>query len=265
MQISRRSALAYASAVGASVAASLPVSAAVVSAPTGTIQNVQQLVIHRDEGARHAVFVPLALTAHDTAWISIATLTESELLGAMRTYDRRNYGLRRVNAFQTRAGLRYAALWQWGNTGDTAARHGMTAAEFQERAATMADNGYAPVHVDAAATVSGPRYAAVWEKAARSDKVFADLSATELRERAAVLGADGYRPRHLAAHPQGGAARFAAVFSRTGGNVAYDPAVPASEIDARSTAAATRGLVLRDANGYVVGRKPFIAAVWSAA
>jgi hypothetical protein len=265
MLISRRSALAYASAAGASAAASLPVEVLAAPTPFQKAQQVQHLVIHRDEGAGHALHVPIALSAPDTAWVAMATLTESALHTALRTYDRRSYGLRRINAFQTRAGIRYAALWQWGRAADTNMRHGMTAAEFEDRAGAMTSKGFAPVHIDAVATASGPRYAAIWEKASRMDKVFANLTATELQAQGAVLGADGYRAVHLAAHAQNGAARFAAVFSRTGGAVESDHAVPASEIDARSVALAARGLALRDANGYVVGRKPFIAAVWGAA
>jgi hypothetical protein len=268
MQFSRRSTLAYASALAASAtAATGPATALPVSASPNlsTAQRVQYLVIHRDETRDQPYSADLSLSAPDTAWAAFASLDASELDAMAAKYGNRGYGLRRLNAFQTRQGVRYAAIWQWGENTPAMVRRDMTAAAFQQAVSDFGARGYAVAHMDAAGTACGPRFAAIWNKsAAPASKIVTGLSGSAFKQQAATLAADGYAPRQIAGYAEAGSARFAAVFTRNA-SLHAEHAVPAPAFHARSVAMNARGYALRDANGYVVGAKAFIAAVWERA
>jgi hypothetical protein len=268
MQFSRRSTLVYASALAASASAATGPAAALAVSPSpnlSTFQRVQYLVVHRDESGNQPYTADLSLLAPDTAWAAFASLNASELDAMSTKYAHRGYGLRRLNAFQTHQGMRYAAIWQWGENTPAVVRRDLTPAAFEQASSDLGARGYAVAHMDAASTASGPRFAAIWNKpAAPAQKIVTGLTGSAFRQQAAMLAAKGYAPRQIAGYAEAGRARFAAVFTR---NVSLhaEHAVPAPAFHARSVAMNARGYALRDANGYVVGRKAFIAAVWERA
>jgi hypothetical protein len=269
MPVSRRSALAYAAAL-ASVAAK-PVAAMARSTRTAyrsasSFQRVQQTLIHGDEARGLAHHVPLAFAASDTAWVGIAALSEDAYAKTSRSYAWRGYSLRRVNAFQTKKGMRYAAIWQYGRSAPTEARHNMTLAEFKGAADAFAQKGYVLAHVDGCATHAGTRFAAIWEKSSVAEQqMFADLTASEYEAKAAAMAVRGFRPQQIAGYAQDGQARFAAIFSKRA-NIRVDArhALPAAEYPVLAREMMARGYRLTDASGYVVGGTPFYTAVWEA-
>src|ERR1700710_1742126 len=118
MLISRRSTLAYGAAATALASTSIPSIARAAPAACATSRDrqlVQHLVIHPDEADGTAYCAPIALSASDAAWTTTGLMTENEYRTALSTYRLRGYGLRRVNAFQTKQGIRYAAIWQLGH------------------------------------------------------------------------------------------------------------------------------------------------------
>src|SRR5690349_1796524 len=116
MQISRRATLAYASALTAVSATSARATVGPQAESIGRSQLVQHLVVHPDEAGGRIVCAYLSLPAPDTAWRTSTTLDETALHEANGTWHRRGYGVRRISAFQTRDGVRYAAIWQLGRT-----------------------------------------------------------------------------------------------------------------------------------------------------
>src|SRR6266481_5431740 len=204
MLVSRRSALAYASAFTA--CATNPITATADPAEpaafgrrgSGLSQRIQHLVIHRDEAGGTAHFANLSLPAPDTAWAAFAWLNEREYRDALEIYRLRGYGVVRVNAFQTRHGIRYAAIWQFGRTAPSQIRHDMTAAEFRDAADALKGQGFALAHIDGCATAAGARFAAIWEKGASPPQtVFIDLTAAEFKRQRALLASQSLRPRQI--------------------------------------------------------------------
>src|ERR1700749_3089387 len=117
MSVSRRSALVSVSALAVTAAnvsvarAADTVLSAGVHAVPDTDQRSQHLLVHRDAAAGAPHFAPISFASGDTAWMSLQDLDERAYLQASAKYAMRGYRLRRINAFQTKAGMRYAAIW----------------------------------------------------------------------------------------------------------------------------------------------------------
>ncbi len=267
MLISRRSTLAYASVVTACATNALPAHAQIAEpAQPRAAQLVQHLVIHQDQAGGRAFHAALAVPSPDTAWQAPGLQTERDYTLSLDTYARRTYGLRRVNAFQTKRGLRYAAIWQWGAAPPARIQHDMTAGEFRAASELFAAQGHVLAHVGAHATPAGARFIALWDKSAGpAQKVFADLTVAQYKRTVATLAADGFRPQQIAGYVSGGGARFAAVFTNRAGIFEAHHAVPAAQFHARSAALRAQGYALRDASGFVAGGRPFVTAVWEKA
>ncbi len=193
-------------------------------------------------------------------------MTAREYRTASADYRARGYGLRRVNAFQTNRGVRYAAIWQLGHSAPAQIGHDMTAQEFQAAAARYARQGYALSHIDAAATNDGTRFAALWDKSGQAQDVVTGLTAAAYTETAARLAASGYRPQHIAGYGVDGKATFAAVFAKNPQLVREARLdIPGWAFHSGARAMTAQGYTLKDATGYVAMGLPFYAAIWDKA
>jgi hypothetical protein len=257
MLVSRRTAVAFAAA---STVVSVAPARAVVNAVFRRTQLVQHLVVHPDEADGQRICAALALEAPDTAWKTAGMMTERAFCETTASLQHRRYGLRRVNAFQTRRGVRYAAIWQLGRSTPADVRTGMDLATFQATAEHHARNGLAISQLDAAGTDDGARFSAIWERSYTNQAVLADLTESDF----ALHVASGRAPHLLAGYASGNSARFAAVFGAAG-TVRTDLALPASRYLARGRAMKAAGFALRDVSGYAVGGQPFLTAVWQQA
>lgn len=268
MLISRRATLASASALAAVSATSA--SGAVFGPQAETIgrsQKIQHLLVHPDEAGGRMVYAFLSLEAPDTAWKTAGMMDEATLHDTTATLRRRGYGLRRVNAFQTHRGMRYAAIWQYRRAAPARVQTGMDVTAFRAAAAWHAQQGLAIGQIDAARTEAGTRVSAIWEPASNNrQKVYADLSDADFTQHVSSHAAEGLVPRFVAGYASGDGARFAAVFdSARSASVQTDLSVLASEFPSRSHAMNAAGFILRDASGHAVNGRPFITAVWEKA
>lgn len=271
MRVSRRSALVSVSALAvtaadASVARSMNsvLSAGIAAAPN-TDQRIQHLLVHHDEATGAPHFAPVSFASNDTAWMSQQDLDERGYRQASAKYAMRGYRLRRISAFQTKAGMRYAAIWQLANGPAQDTRDGMTQAEFHAQSDQFATRGYTLAHIDGCATDAGTRFAAIWEKrTAPAQRVFTALTATQLKQTSTELAAQGYSARQIAGYGQG-RAQFAAIFETGGSERVVHHAMTASTLSSRSNAMFVKGYRLSDASGYVVRGRPMFSGIWEKA
>ncbi len=278
MNFSRRLALGYASmfaVIGggtefsfASVAKKARVALlSVAHAGPAMAQLFRTPLIHRDEtgGMPHAA--TLSLRSTDSAWVAIASLDDSAFADAATKYKMRGYRLRRVNAFQTRAGMRYAAIWQLSPGFDQRERHAMSRAQFEQASVRSAAQGYRLSHVDGSATHDGARFAAIWERGTgAAQHSFAALTADGYKSKLAELGAQGFRPRQISGYADGGQSRFAAIFEKAS-TIAWDAdhAMTAAAFEKKTAVMSARGYSLFDASGHVAGGQPVFSGVWEKA
>ncbi len=236
-----------------------------VQAVPQTAQRFRVLLVHRDEAGGTPHFATLSVRAPDTAWIAIDTLDEAGYRQAFDKYAWRGYRLRRLSAFQTRKGTRYATIWQLASGAEWKTRHAMTGTEFEQASADFAAQGYRLTHVDGGTAPSGPRYAAIWERGnGAGQHCFAALTSADYKEKSETLSAKGFRPRQISGYAVDNQARFAALFEAGSATVA-DHQMTAAAFQGKSDAMTAQGYRLTDASGHMLGGQPMFSGVWEKA
>jgi hypothetical protein len=119
MTISRRVALGCASAfavTGSSLAGVARRAVLVRKSPQSAqsaAQRFLELLVDCDENGGTSYSSMIWIPAPDTAWHAVSSLNDLAYRVANTAYKKRGYRLRRVSAFKTRAGVRYAACWEY--------------------------------------------------------------------------------------------------------------------------------------------------------
>ena len=272
MDMSRRLALGCASAFAATTgmtqagfASALKI-AAKPAGRTGNAQTTQlfiELLLHQDEAHHTRYTAVISLTAPDTAWYDYGSLEESQYRVLNHNFKKHGNRLRRVSAFNTNDGVRYAALWELASGPAWESTHNMPLAKFETARADFKQNGYRMTHIDARAN-----YSAIWEKGDNSaQQVFVGLTLLEYEQQYASLTAQGLRPTRISATTLAGAPTFAVIFDKASAAVAWLAQHQMSPTDftkARSTATA-KGYRLVDASGHMLGGKPSFSGIWEKA
>ena len=274
MTISRRLALGWASALAfTGGTARLSLASAMKSAAKrapGTIarrrgrseqtaQSFIELLIHRDEAAHVPYTAEISIAAPDTAWYAVDTLDGTAYRLSNAYYKKHGYRLRRVSAYRTKAGPRYAAIWQLASGPEWHSAHGMKRPEFESRNADYASQGFRLAFVDAR-----DNYAAIWERGdASAQAVFSAIAATEYQQQITALVPQGYRPTRISGMAEGTASRFAAIFEKDSG-AAWQAQVQMSYTDFKKACATMKaqGYRMTDASGHMLNKKPMFSAIW---
>jgi Bacterial tandem repeat domain 1 len=273
MTISRRQALGWASAFAAtagttelSFAGAAARAAKALGGRNGRsvepAQLFQQLLIHRDE-AHHTPHVGvIAIASPDAAWYAVDTLDNTQFRMFTSRGKKRGYRLRRISAFKTHEGVRYAAAWEQLAGPDWHANHDMSRQDFDALNTKRLGHGFRITHLDARL-----QYAGIWEIGDGStQQVFSGLSIDAYQQQAATLAGQGLRPTRLSLGVDGSTTFVAAIFDK-------DPGAPwqanalmtSAEFHKTNMTLKAQGYRLRDASGHMLSRKPMFSGVWDQA
>lgn len=97
-------------------------------------------------------------------WVAKHGLTSTEYQSAFNNYTSQGFRLKHVSGYAIGTDARYAALWEKSSGPAWAARHGLTADQYQSAFNAYVGQGYRLVLVDSY-TVNGiDLYAAIWEQ-----------------------------------------------------------------------------------------------------
>jgi hypothetical protein len=272
MTISRRLALGCASAFavsGGTLQLSLASAARHVAKLAGnpasngqTGQRFLEMLIHEDEarGIEYAAMIWIA--APDTAWFAASSLTATAYGMNNVSLKKRGFRLRRVSAFDTRGGVRYAAIWERASGPDWHSRHGMSLDEFRGACAEMAGSGNRMTHVDARVG-----YAAVWEKGdASSQQILTALAPADFDAQSAALAAQGFRPLRLSLSGAGGEPRLTGIFEkRNGAPWQALPRMTLADLQKNQAAMSAKGFRMTDASGRMIAGQPTFSGIWQKA
>jgi hypothetical protein len=268
MTISRRVALGCASAfavTGSSFAGVIKRTVLVRKGPQSAQSSAQrflELLVDCDENGGTSCSSMIWIPAPDTAWHAVSSLNDLTYGVTNTTYKKRGYRLRRVSAFRTRAGVRYAACWEYIGGPDWHSRHGMTQAQFDSARADFLRQGFRMTHVDARVG-----YAAIWERGDTStQQVLTSLTAAEYQTQMATLAASGYRPVRIAGAAVNGASRYTAILqSGLTGDWQAHPEMTLAQLRKTEAAMAAKGFRMTDASGHMLNGKPSFSGVWQKA
>jgi len=273
MTISRRLALGCASAFAvtggsaqlsvASVLKSISTASSPVSSRNVQMaQLFQEMLIHRDETGQQPYMAVISLAAPDTRWFDICTLEDFKFRVLNHDYQKHGYRLRRVSAFNTRLGVRYAALWELASGPDWQSVYAMPLAKFEKASDDLKQRGYRMTHIDARVN-----YAAIWEKGdTTSQQVFPSLTLLEYEQQYSILTAQGFRPHRISMSAQGSVPSFAAIFEKaTVVPWQSNHQMTATQFRNTIVTAKAHGYRLTDASGYMLGGKATFTGIWDKA
>jgi hypothetical protein len=273
MTISRRSAIGCASALafsGSTLQFSLAGAAkhavaklAPARASGGqSAQRFLELLIHEDEAGGTEYSSMIWIAAPDTAWRAMSSLSTTAYEMNNMAYKKRGYRLRRVSAFDTKAGVRYAACWELASGPDWHSRHGMSPAAFASACAEFSAGGYRMTHVDARVG-----YAAIWEKGdPASQQIVTALAPPDFDAQSASLAAQGFRPVRTSIAGDNGSSRFTSIFEKSsGGTWQASSQLALAQLRKIETAMMAKGFRMTDASGRMIAGKPLFSGIWEKA
>jgi hypothetical protein len=273
MTISRRQALGGATALAAALgttgtglaAAAKGASKALARGRRSeqTAQRFLEVLIHRDEAGKAPHVAEISIAAPDTSWYAIDTLDELTYATVNRQNKKRGLRLRRVSAFKTRKGLRYAACWEQVQGPDWHSRHHMTKQGFDAANADFAKRGFRLAYLDARAL-----YSAIWEKGdASTQQVFSRLTPSDYQQQYAALVGQGMRPTRLSLSFADAAPFVAAIFEKDSGSVAWQSLAQLSATDFHKANAMLKaqGYRMTDASGHMLSGKAAFTGIWERA
>jgi hypothetical protein len=272
MAISRRMALGCASALAVNTATldwslagpARRALAKLVRKPAMAAWSAQQfleLLICDDENHGTSYSSVIWVAAPDTAWHAMSSLTPTAYGMSNAAYKKRGYRLRRVSAFDTSMGTRYAAIWELGSGPDWHSRHAMSLTQFKNSCAEFASAGYRMTHVDARIG-----FAAIWEKGdSSSQRILTLLTAAEYGSQSATLSSQGFQPVRISISAIKATPHFTAIFEKSsGGSWQAHPQMTLTELRNTEAALTAKGFRMTDASGRMVGGKPVFSGVWQA-
>ena len=110
----------------------------------------------------------------------------------------------------------YAAIWEQRADVPWVAKHGMTAAQYQQQFDTLAAQGYRPVQVSGYSVAGQAFYAAIWEKSLLTVPWAAHhgMTAAQFQQLTNDLGAQGYRLVQMSGYSVQGQALYAAIWEQ---------------------------------------------------
>lgn len=150
-------------------------------------------------------------------WDEHRDLTSSELDQQMQTARSSGNLPTDIEAYRTRAGMRYAGLWVRNVQGiDWRVDYGLTAAEYGQAYQTNRSDGYRLVDMEAYQTPGGLRYAAVWHQSCDNAnwRQRRDMDRTNYQQWVDDYADQGFRVIDFESYQTSSGQRYAAIWER---------------------------------------------------
>ena len=159
----------------------------------------------------------------------------------------------------------YAGIWQKVPSVPWVAKHGMTAAQYQQEFDTLLAQGYRPVVVSGYSLLDQPVYAAIWEKRASVPWVARHgMTSAQYQQEFDTLAGQGYRPVWVCGYNVAGQDLYAAIFEKPELNLPWvaKHGMTASEYQQQFDALVGQGYRLEEVSGYSIAGQARYAAIW---
>lgn len=152
------------------------------------------------------------------AWVARHGLTSAQYQAEFDELVAQGYRPLLVNGYGVGGTAYYAAIFEKSASGTWAARHGMTASQYQAEFDAHTAQGYRPLHVSAFTVNGQERYAAVWIK--RSGPAWVArhaMSSSQYQAEFDKWVSRGYQLTQVSGYTVGSAERYAAVWEKVAG------------------------------------------------
>ncbi len=169
-----------------------------------------------DSGGR-ARYAALWIKKSGPRWVAHHGLTPQQYQAKFDSLAERGYRLVFVNGYAIRNKARYAAIWEQKKGPAWAARHGLTAKQYQNVVDAMVRDGFALTHVSAFSINGSPRFAAIFEKGGPRWVARHGLSAADYQSAFDKFVKQGYRLKVVSGYRDGNKDRYAAIWVKSRG------------------------------------------------
>ena len=151
-------------------------------------------------------------------WQARHGITAAQYQQAFDELVAQGYRLIHLSGYTVRRQELYAAVWEQRDGPPWQARHGLTAAQYQQTFDELVAQGYHLVCVSGYGSDGQDLYAAVWEqRGAPPWQARHGLTAAQHQQSFDELSAQGYRLVHVSGYTSGGEDRYAAIWEQRGG------------------------------------------------
>jgi CubicO group peptidase (beta-lactamase class C family) len=198
-------------------------------------------------------------------WVARHNLSSTGYQKAFDDFAKDGFELASVSGYLVNGELRYAALWRKPASAEPwAARHGLSAADFQKAINNFAKDGLSLVYVDGYEVSGTPLFAGIWRKsAAELPVVKLDMGGAQYQAEFDALLKAGYRLQHVAGYTHNGAAVYAAIWNKAGGpQFVARHGLTSAQYQQAFDDFAKKGFRLKEVSGYSPGGVDHYAAIW---
>ncbi len=199
-----------------------------------------------------------------TDWQGRHGLSASDYQNQFDLLDSQGYRLVKVSGYCQAYQARYAGIWYKRGGNRWQARHGISAAAYQQAVTDLQGAGFRPTFVSAFSLGGVALFSAIWEQEQGLPWIARhDLTSAAYQQLFNDLSGQGWRLRCVSGYDVGGNARYACIWDRYAG-----PAWMARHgLDAAAhqqafTQLSDQGYRLIQAAGYPVGGTSLFASVW---
>jgi len=198
------------------------------------------------------------------AWVARHGLSPADYQSAFNTYTQQGYRLKTMSGYTCGGQEKYIALWEKTSGPEWAARHGLSAQDYQAAFDDFSKKGYRLTWVSGYQVGNQAKFAAIWQKqggaawAARHNMTAADYQAAF-----DSYSKSGYRLIQVCGYVVGGTEYFAAIWDKSaGGAWTARHNMTASQYQQAFNDNAGQGYTLKMVSGYNKGGTDLYAAIW---
>lgn len=169
-----------------------------------------------DRGGK-ARYAALWIKKGGPKWVARHGLTPQQYQKAFDKYGKDGYRLVFINGYAIGNKPHYAAIWEKKGGPAWAARHGLTAKQYQNAVDAMGKKGFALIHVSAFSIKGSPRFAAIFQKGGSAWAARHGLTAAGYQSAFNDFAKKGYRLKVVSGYRDGNSDRYAAIWTKSGG------------------------------------------------
>ena len=206
-------------------------------------------------------------TASPPPWQARHGLTAADYQTTFDQLTAQGYNPVLVNGYATPAGPRFACIFQKAATGAWAARHNLTAAQYQAAFNDFNTQGYALDWVSGYYDGTQDLYAAIWRKipGVPAWQARNGLTAADYQTFFNTVTAQGYKPVVVCGYTNGTQDRYTALFRQIANAPAWQARHGLTPAQYQTTfdQLVAQGYRLELVNGYSTANQDHIAAIWT--
>jgi hypothetical protein len=180
------------------------------------------------------VFISITSDAQD--WVARHAMSPATYQSEFNTWNGKGYRLTSLTGYTKSGQELYAAIWKKQSGAAWAARHGMSAAQYQTAFTDFAGKGYRPVSISGYAVGGQAKFAAIWDKS--TGPAWAakhNMTAAAYQAAFTDFASKGYRIRYVSGYVINGTEYFAAIWDKSRGTVAAKHNMTAAQYQAAFT------------------------------